>query len=464
MGDWDYRLYNNGITVDTFDSSMTSDRPTRRRILALSGATAAAGLAGCTDRLESLTGSSDGDDSSEEGETTERAAALADGVPSLETEYNSREQYRQPGASFDDFEDLDEWEVVQGSGEADEEVVFDGDQSFKLESDGSENVVAQRDLSGEDLSETDLSFAIRTTTPQNITINLRLVDQFGSERVYSLREITYREPDVGWFRTSPGVFQQSEYEPAMDSLDRLEIQVLHSMDEAEVWIDDLRTHEKPDQGYVMLVWDDGTNDYYETASPLHDEYGFRTVQAPVPRWTEQGRDGVMSVSELQERQEEGDQIVVHGTHTPIHEYDDDEEIENRLRNDKQWFINNEFEGADYIVYPHNSYDRSSLEQKTKYQYCGGFNQAGNVNTTSVYGFDPLALPRTIGHDIDISKRCVDLAAEHNQCTILNFHEFEANNTMPEDDYADLLEYIDDADVEVITFDDLWELRTEQHYE
>ena len=33
----------------------------------------------------------------------------------------------------------------------------------------------------------------------------------------------------------------------------------------------------------------------------------------------------------------------------------------------------------------------------------------------------------------------------------------------EDDYEALLEHIDDADVEVITFDDLWEMRTAQHY-
>ncbi|SIR75172.1 polysaccharide deacetylase family protein [Natronorubrum thiooxidans] len=443
---------------------MSQNRTTRRRVLALAGAAGLSGLAGCADRLESVTDrvSSDSSDESAADSDGSSAAALADGVPPLETEYNSRERYRQPGDSFDDFSDLEGWEVVRGSGEADTDVVFDGDQSFKLESNGSENIIAERSLEGEDLTEMDLSFAIRTTTPQSIAINLRLIDRFGSDKIYSLREITYRSPDIGWFRSSPGVFQQTQIEPTMNQLETLQIQVLHSMPEAEVWIDDLRTHETPDQGYVMLSWDDGESDYYEVASPLHDEYGFRTVQAPVPRWTQQGRDGHMTISELQERQDEGDQIVVHGTHTRIHEEDEDQ-IETRLRSDKQWYLDNEFEGADYIVYPHNSYDKTSLEHKTDYHYCGGFNQAGNVNTTNVYGFDPLALPRTIGWDLDISKRCVDLAAEHNQCTILNFHTFEADNTMPEDDYEALLEHIDNADVEVITFDDLWELRTAQHY-
>ncbi|SFC19351.1 Peptidoglycan/xylan/chitin deacetylase, PgdA/CDA1 family [Halobiforma haloterrestris] len=438
---------------------MPRTNATRRRFLALSGAAGLAGVAGCADRLESVTDSSDDAGNEATDDDPSAPAALADGVPPIETEYDSRERYRQPGESLDDFGDLDAWEVVQGSGEADEDVVFDGEQSFHLESDGRETIVAERSLEETDLTETDLSVAIRTTTPQNLTVNLRIVDQFGSARVHSLREVTYRTPDVGWFRASPGVFEEDEHEPAMDHLDRLEIQVLHSMDEAEVWIDDLRRHEKPDEGYVVLTWDDGFRDYYETASPLHDEYGFRTVQAPVPRWTEQGRDGVMSVSELQERQDEGDQIVVHGTHEPIHEYEDESTIERRLRQDKRWFVDNGFEGANYIVFPHNSFDKTSLEHATGYHYCGGFNQAGNVNTTGVHGFDPLALPRTIGHDLEISKRCVDLAAAHNQCTILNFHAFEADNTMSEDDYEQLLAHIDEADVEVITFDDLWELRT-----
>lgn len=446
---------------------MPQQRPTRRRVLALSSATAIAGLAGCTDQLSSVLGESDDDSKEEKNETddesTEQAAALADGVPPLETEYDSREKYRQPGESLDDFSDLSDWEVTRGSGTADQDVVFDGDQSFKLESNGQENIVAQRGMMGEDLTETDLSFAIRTTTPQDITINLRLVDQFGSERYFSLREITCRSPDVAWFRASPGVFSESEYEPALDSLERLEIQVLHTMDKAEVWVDDLRTHKKPDQGYVMLTWDDGTSDYYETAAPLHDEYGFQTVQAPVPRWAQRGEDGYMTISELQERQDAGDQIVVHGTHSPIHEEDNEEVVRTRLERDKQWYLDKGFEGADYIVYPHNSYDRLSLECTTDYHYCGGFNQSGNVNTTSVYGFDPLALPRTIGHDLDIAKQCVNLAAQHRQCTILNFHAFSDQSTMSETDYAELLDHIDSADVEVITFDDLWKLRTAQHY-
>ncbi len=228
---------------------MSRKRATRRRFLALSGATGIAGMAGCADRIKSATDAVGGDSSAETpGGSDGSTPGLTDGVPPLETAFDSRDRYRKPGESFDDFADLDRWTVSQGSGDADADVVFDGEQSFKLRSNGSENIVAERSLEGEDLTETDLSVAIRTTTPQSIAVNLRLVDQFGSEKVYSLREIRYRAPDVGWFRTSPGVFQQDDVDPSLDYLDRLEIQVLHSMPEAELWVDDLRTTGRPIRG------------------------------------------------------------------------------------------------------------------------------------------------------------------------------------------------------------------------
>ncbi|WP_254522935.1 polysaccharide deacetylase family protein [Natrinema caseinilyticum] len=440
---------------------MDQKRATRRRFLALSGATGIVGMAGCAERFNPMSKDSDNDnDKDDESDSTDDSSVpgLVDGVPPLETKFNSREKFGQPGESLDNFSNLDDWTVVRGTGEADSDIVFDGDQSLKLQSNGNENITVERSLQDEDLTDTDLSLAIRTTTPMQITVNMRIIDQFGNQKVYSLRNISYRTPDAGWFRSSPGVFTQSSVKPSLDYLDRLEIRVLHSKPQAEVWIDDLRTHETADTGYVMLSWDDGWTDYYETAAPLHDEYGFSTVQAVIPRRVEQAGGGYMSLSQLQERQDKGDQIVVHGTHSPIHELEDKEVIAERLKKDKEWFIQNEIEGANYIVHPHNSFDKTSLKQATNYHYSGGFNQAGNVNTTNVYGFDPLVLPRTIGNDLEISKQCVDLASQHNQCTILNFHRFDANNTMSADDYESLLKYINDTDIEVITFDDLWKLR------
>ena len=448
---------------------MTYRPSTRRQFLAVSGSAAFAGLAGCTGMGESNsptpeqpnetpTGTPDGTPTKTPTPEDEGDSALQ-----VETEYRSREQYRQPGQQFDDFEDLLAWTTVGGSMEADEEVVFDGTQSARLHAEDGENIRIEREIGDEDLTNLDISFAIRTTTPGNIAVYVRFVDVYGSSQINQLRSISYRTPDVGWFRTNPGVFEDDEIPTEMDQLDRMELVVLNTADEAEVWIDDMRTHEKPDSGYVMLCWDDGFRDYYETASPMHDEFGFATVQAAVRQWTTNEREDVMTIHELLERQEAGDQIVAHGTHQRLAEFDADQ-LEHSLRRDKEWAVNRGLEGGKYLVYPHNSFDSTVLDVASKYYYCGGFNQSGDVNTTGVHGFDPLVLPRTIGWDLDIATRCVDLAADHRNCTVLNFHAFDQDNTMPEDDYRQLLEHIDDKgdDVKVITFDELWELRTSGH--
>jgi hypothetical protein len=445
----------------------------RRRFLAASGVTALATLAGCADRVDSAlpNGSDDGNGDDGNGDdgndgTDENGEENGDEVDSpelaVETEYNSREEYRQPGEQLDDFEDEDAWEVVEGDVEVDDETYFDGSQSLKLTAEDGDNVTIETEIDDAmDMSDLDLSMAVRTSTPGDLALDIRVLDIYGGYAHHQLREVTYRESDVGWFRTCPGFFEESSTPLERDVIDSIQITV-HNTEDAEVWIDDLRTHEKPEKGYVILCWDDGLEDFYEPAGPMHDEYDVPAVQAAIRQWTRDQRDGVMTIDQLKERQEAGDQIVAHGTHIPLAE-EDEEDIRESLETDKNWAVSEELEGGHYMVFPHNSFDQTVLDVATDYYYAGGFNQAGDVNLTGVHGFDPLVLPRTIGNDLDIATRCVDIAAEHHQCAVLNFHAFDQDNTMDEDDYEELLEHIDDTeDVEVIDFDDLWKLRRAGH--
>ena len=447
---------------------MVRNNASRRRFIAMSGMAAVAATAGCTstsDEPADDTGDDTGDDSpSVNGGSDDDQGDDGDEDPngdelSLETSFLSREEYAQPGESFDDFEDESLWSVQSGEMEFDEQTAFEGNQSMHLTADGGENIIVERSVEDVDLTDLDISFELLTTTPRNIAIYVEFEDTYGSRVNHQLRRITYRENDVDWFRVCPGVFDIDVVPPEMDELARMRLVVLNNS-EAEVWIDDFRTHEKPDKGYVILCWDDGFVEFYEDAAEMHDEYGFSAVQAVIP-----GRSGdaYMSIEQMRERQEAGDEMVMHGTHEPIHEYEP-EEMEQRLQNDKQWFINAELEGGDYIIYPHNSFNATSLDRKNQYHYCGGCNQSGDVNTTGVHGFDPLVLPRTIGNDLDIAKRSVDMAAAGRNCTILNFHRWDNDNTISQDEYAELLEYIDEKgdEVDVITFDELWQMRMDGH--
>ncbi|WP_049892177.1 polysaccharide deacetylase family protein [Natronococcus amylolyticus] len=448
---------------------MTEKPNGRRRFLAASSVTALAAMAGCVDQMNSALSNGDdgdgdgegnGDDSNGTGTDTE------DGVEppelALETEYDSRKEYGQPGEGLDDFEEFDDWDVVDGSAEPDEETYFDGSQSLRLTAEDGGNAVVETEFETMDMSDLDLSVAVRTSTPGNVAIEIQIQDIYGGYASHQLRSVTYRTSDVGWFRTCPGFFEQSSTPLERDAVDTVQI-IVHNTGDAEVWVDDLRTHEKPEAGYVMLCWDDGFDDFYDVASPLHDEYGVNAVQAAVRQWTRDQREGIMTVDQLKERQDAGDQIVAHGTHTEFSDLSD-EDLDDALRTDKNWAVQEEFEGGHYLVFPHNDFDDRVLDIVSNYYYAGGFNQAGDANLTGVTGFDPLVMPRTIGHDLEIAKRCVDLAAQHRQCTILNFHAFDQDNTMSESAYEDLLEHIDEKgdDVEVIDFDDLWTMRRDGH--
>ncbi|MFU8869818.1 polysaccharide deacetylase family protein [Natronococcus sp.] len=456
-----------------------TDRPnTRRRFLALSGATMVTGLAGCSDSDTSGNGDDgtdettngdddppeddpedEGDDEPESDDEEEEDEVESPEL-ALETEYDSREEFGQPGEAFDDFED-DEWEVVRGSAEPDDEVAFEGSQSLRLAAEDGEDVIVEREIEPTDLTDRDLSLAVRTTTPENVAIDIRLADASGGSTHHQLRSVSYGSSDVGWFRTNPGAFEEGSSGLERDVVEEIQL-IVYNTGDAEVWVDDLRVHDKPENGYVVLCWDDGTPDFYDTASPLHDEYGVNAVQSAVRQWTQGSRDDVMTLEQLQERQDAGDQIIAHGSHVFLEDLEADQ-LRESLEGDKQWAVDNELQGGHYITYPHNSFDQTVLDVATDYYYAGGFNQAGDVNLTGVYGFDPLVLPRTIAHDLDIAKRCVDLAAEHRQCTILNFHAFDQESTVDEDDYEELLGYIDSEDgVEVIDFDDLWKLRRDGH--
>ena len=221
----------------------------------------------------------------------------------------------------------------------------------------------------------------------------------------------------------------------------------------------MRVHPKPDTGYVILSWDDGNRNFYRHAASVHDRYDLPAVLTMPISPEKVDEPFFMSVPELQKRQEAGDEVVAHGsTSSPFAEISA-EQLDSLLNRNKQWMIEKGFEGADFVVYPGNNFDKTALEVIGKYHYMGGMNQSGNVNMTGVYGFDPLVLPRTIGHDLAISKRAVDLAAAHRQCTILNFHHFDSKNTMNLREYQKLLAHINRKNkIEAITLSDLWKMR------
>jgi len=459
----------------------------RRQLLRAAGVAATGGLVGCASDATDATrtdsnSSTDGTDGGTTApgtsgtgtvSTTDRTASgteaptdtpTATATPSREevrTDYRPRERYRAPGEAFLPLDDPGAWRTVTGTATAADRS-FSGSGSVKLVGPGGSNVAVEQSLAPTDLSERDLSLAVRTTTPLQIAVVVKLIDSYGNWAALELRQLSYQPPDVDWFRTCPGVFATSEAVPDLSDVQRIRLAVLNGgSSDAEVWVDDMRAHTKPDQGYVVLSWDDGRRDYYETAAPLQDERDLPAVTTMPPTVDHVGRDPFMSAEQFRERSEAGDEVVAHGTTGHTFDSVSAERLDEMLERRKRWLLANGFDGSDFVVYPGNDFDATSLEVTGRYFLMGGMNQSGNVNTTGVNGFDPLVLPRTIGHDLEISKTVVDRAATHRNCGILNFHHFDTDNTMTVDEYEQLLDHIADTDgVEAITFSELWSMRTD----
>lgn len=443
-----------------------SERFDRRKFLASTAALATVGIAGCS----STGAQSDPTPTSSPAGTptdtpTDTPTETASPTPTetqgpIETASNSREQYARPGTLLDDFEDLTNWTAFEGQMSASDTAAA-GSQSAHLVGEDGNGARIELATDEIDLTNTEVSVAVRTPTPGRIAVNIRLGDPFGNWRILSLRQISQSDTDIAWFRTAPGT-----YVPAGDAFDpsqisRVQVHMLNATaQDAELFVDDLRTHPKPDTGYIVLSWDDNRSNYYEEAAPINDSFGYNVSMATAPRLV--GGNNFMSVADLTERKDAGDEIVAHASVSLDFNDMDAEKLDQRLRQNKKWLVNQGFEGADTIVYPGNNYDQTVLSTVANYHVAGGMNQAGNVNTTGVYSFDPLVLPRTIAHDLSISKRVVDNVAENHEAGILNFHDFGLRNTMGRSDYEELLQHIESKGnaLEVITLGELWELRTQ----
>lgn len=455
----------------------------RRRFLHATGIAALGGIAGCgTDASDGTPSDADGtgatDPSPPQSGTPGATPATGTGTDTadptdsptatdtatraeLRTDYRSRERYGSPGESFAPLDDPETLRTVSGSATASDRGVTESG-GIKLAGTDGNNVAIERSFEPTDLSDRDLSVAVRTTTPQDIAFVVRVLDRYGNYAALELRQLSYQPPDVGWFRTCPGVYATSETPPDLERATRVQLIALNASDgDVEVWVDDMRSHPKPEKGYVILSWDDGRRAYYERAAPMQDERDLPGVVTMPPTIENVGRGPFMSREHLVERSGAGDEVVAHGTTGETFNTSSAEALDDMLARKKRWLLANGFEGSDFVVYPGNNFDATSLEVTGRYFLMGGMNQAGDVNTTGVNGFDPLVLPRTIGYDLDISKTVVDRAAAHRNCGILNFHHFDTDNTMNEDAYAKLLDHIVETDgVEAITFSDLWSMRTD----
>jgi peptidoglycan/xylan/chitin deacetylase (PgdA/CDA1 family) len=215
-------------------------------------------------------------------------------------------------------------------------------------------------------------------------------------------------------------------------------------------IDDLRTVDAPKKGKVMLTFDDTHESHYDRAFPAMKEYGFAGVEGVIAEAVD-NRDR-LDVGMMRRMRDEGWDMASHpltrGTLLP--EFSEANQRQ-RITENKQFLDRNGFRnGARHFLTPQNlvgpnTYDIVREHHDSLFTF-GGMPNGLSPTTTYNFGRINASNPESV-------REYVDYAARFGQLVVVNHHAI-GPETIPEDQFRSELEYIDQADVEVVTASDV----------
>lgn len=428
----------------------------RREFLVAASAVGAGISAGCTSLVETdeeHTGDSD-DDGDPIGETS-----TDDGDPASDDETADETPADELGDTIEDFEDLSAWQLLDDNGAFDAETddVATGSQALRIRADEDEPYVGvTRSFSDPlDLTEKNLSLALNAETPKAHQIELRLLAPDEENALHLGR--THTGPTDHWLRADLGATSDVG-DPDLGTVTELQLIGRERDGGAAIdyTVDDVRTVDAPDQGLVVLTWDDN-HESTDTAFELMEAYDFPGVVGVIPHSV--GADDRLDLEQLVEMRDAGWDVVSHPHPEgrwglPLSALEDAEQRET-IAESAAWLREHGFEaGADHYIAPNHTRDATTLEVLREHHESSASFGGANVGVPLT---DTHTIGRIDGYDPDTVKRFVDLAATYKQACIPLWHvigEAYDDHEITVDEYEDLLAYIDDADVRVVTQSEL----------
>lgn len=321
----------------------------------------------------------------------------------------------QPLDSFDSLDD--QWTVVSGSATVSEKFAYDETAAY-LTTQGSNRVRIRRVFdSSQDFTDTGFSMAVRLegTTGPLIEPNLILEDIFGNRRLYS-GSVRTTATDR-WIRLDLGVKEDRGID--MRAINQVSVNLWDSDDVSRFFVDDIRTHDLPETGYVMFTFDDADSREYSVAFPTLEEHGFSGACFPQANHVTQRSDP--SLSDYLEMQDHGWDI---GGHTPDHEnLANHSKREQRmiLEKNKTWLVDNGFtHGARFFRTPYGAYDSDSLDVMPEF-FDVSFIGAGSAKGVNFEVSDPRTVGFKSGDDYGRAKSLIDAAVNYKHLLGLTIH-------------------------------------------
>ncbi len=418
---------------------MDSEAPSRREILI-----STAGIIGTSGCLKNS-----GDPSPPERSFSEDPCVTdpkIDTSDPLVNEINARSQARCVGVPFAKVEPLSEWTADSGNAEATSGRTFSGSRSVALEAEPNEGLVARYDMEGGvDLSEINLSATIHpgeAYPASNVIVQLFAPDM--------QNRIDMWQPLSGdrWVRVD---FGPTNVAGSPDLTDVRTVRILSLTDDqrrVRFYVDHFRATPKLNRGYVILTFDDNLDSQYETALPVMEEFSFPGVLGVVP-WRLGSSDTLMSTGQVDEMHRSNWEIVSHPQQNEPLPTLSEAEQRSAIRESKQWLVKQGYEdGARFVIWPYGQADATTLDIAERYHELGF---RGGDHPSSPPYLGPLSVSRVNGDDINRTYQMIDYAARFNQITVVMYHDIgDRGPHVSASEFEETLQYIDDADVSVIT--------------
>ncbi|MFD1563627.1 polysaccharide deacetylase family protein [Haloarchaeobius amylolyticus] len=377
-------------------------------------------------------------------------AALAGCSTSEESDDDPGSDGDQPTAElFDDFEDLDAWDARLGSLSADEERVYDGSQSARLES-GSDNqfrIVRELD-EPQDFSGVRPSMAMATEHEADMVV--QLLDEDENRMVF--RQQMHKDTPLVHNNFGVGTV---DGEPDLSAI--TEVQIIRwtsDDDKGAVWVDDLRFAPAPDVGKVVLQFDGGHESAYTHAFPVLDEYDYPATTFITPgrvREDESATGEHLLTDQLAELSDAGWTIGSHSMHG-LDLATTDRDPATEVGDAKAWLEDNGYEeGARYFSYPVGEYDGEVLEAVSEHHSLAF---AGLYPSQGV-PVNPHLCSRVTGLSAQAARSALDLTAELGGITSLAFGQLDGESqSMLRETVSYLNELESAGELEVITPTDM----------
>lgn len=390
----------------------------KRRAYLASATAAAATFAGCSALSDSETADENGGDDDD------------DNGPS--------DTVNEDPGSFDEFEDLSKWTVMEGSLTADEERTYVGTQSARIEAGASdERVMIKREFeSPRDLSTEFPALAFASDTDVNPMIQLSDTD---GDRLLLQCAV---EPDGPFLRHDLGVVD-TVGDPDLSSIAHTKISVWAGDREVTLWCDDYHFVERPDTGKVLVQFPKATDAVASEAAPVLADHDLPATVFVNTDYV--GGSGYLSVEELESLQGDGWTVASSGATGSDLTQQSKSAQEDRISRAASWLSDRGFDDA-YFSYPLNRYDETTIDLVEEYHdlaFVGGYAGHGHVTNHQL-------APCAATPDADEASQLLEWTAEYGTITTLSYRGLEGSTLSAfEETMSELAELEAAGDVEVI---------------